>query len=384
MTKPLLFTPLSLRAIELKNRIVISPMCQYSAKDGFPNDWHFVHLGKFAQGGAGVVFAEATAVHPNGRISHGDLGIWSDEHIVPFKRIVNFIKSQRAVPAMQLAHAGRKGSMQRPWHGNGPLNASDRARGEEPWPIVAPSAIPMDKGWITPSALAMSDIKLLTEVWRNAAARAVEAGFEILEIHSAHGYLFHEFLSPLTNKRNDSYGGDLAGRMRFPLEVAAALREAWPSNLPLLTRISSVDGIEGGWTIEDSVVYARELKARGVDVIDCSSGGLIGSATAASIPRGLGFQVPFAERVRKEADIKTMSVGLIVEPLQAETILQNGQADLIAIGREALFDPNWPVHAEYALAKSIEEAFSDWPQQYGWWLQRREPGLRAAKAAAKN
>jgi 2,4-dienoyl-CoA reductase-like NADH-dependent reductase (Old Yellow Enzyme family) len=191
MTKPILFSPLSLRAIELKNRIVISPMCQYSAKDGLANDWHFVHLGKFAQGGAGVVFTEATAVHPNGRITHGDLGIWSDEQIVPFKRIVNFIKSQRAVPAIQLAHAGRKASMQRPWHGNGPLDATDRARGEEPWPIVAPSAIPMDKGWITPSALAMSDIKLLTEVWRNAAARAVEAGFEILEIHSAHGYLFH-------------------------------------------------------------------------------------------------------------------------------------------------------------------------------------------------
>lgn len=381
MTKPLLFTPITLRDVKLKNRVVISPMCQYSAKNGMANDWHMVHLGKFAQGGAGAVFVEATAVHPNGRITHGDMGIWSDAHIPPLKRIAAFVKSQGAVPAMQLAHAGRKASMQRPWHGNGPIDATDRARGEDAWPIVAPSAIPMDEGWLTPSALTESEIKSLREDWRNGTRRTLEAGFEMLEMHSAHGYLFHEFLSPLSNKRNDGYGGDRAGRMRFPLEVAETIREVWPKNLPLFTRISSVDGLDGGWTIEDSVVFARELKARGVDVIDCSSGGLIGSATAARIPRGLGFQVPFAERIRKEADIKTMSVGLIVEPQQAETVVENGQADLIAIGREALFNPNWALQAEYMLTGGNEATFSDWPQQYGWWLQKREPGLRAARAA---
>jgi len=384
MTKPLLFTPISLRDVQLKNRVVISPMCQYSAKDGLANEWHLVHLGKFAQGGAGVVFVEATAVHPHGRITHGDMGIWSDAHVPPLKRIADFVKSQGAVPAMQLAHAGRKASMQRPWHGNGPIDATDRARGEEAWPIVAPSAIPMDEGWLTPSALSTNDIKSLCEDWRAAALRSLEAGFQILEMHGAHGYLFHEFLSPLSNKRNDAYGGDLAGRMRFPLEVVEKIREVWPKGFPLFTRISSVDGLEGGWTLEDSVAYARELKARGVDVIDCSSGGLVGSATAARVPRGLGFQVPCAERIRKEAGIKTMSVGLIVEPQQAESILKNGQADLIAIGREALFNPNWPLQAEFMLAGGNETTFSDWPQQYGWWLQRREPVLRAARAAAKS
>ena len=381
MTKPLLLTPVKLRDVELKNRIVISPMCQYSAKDGMANDWHMVHLGKFAQGGAGAVFVEATAVHPNGRITHGDMGIWSDAHVAPLKRIAAFMKSFGSVPAMQLAHAGRKASMQRPWHGNGPIDATDRARGEDAWPIVAPSAIPMDQGWLTPSALTEAEIKSLREDWRKATQRALDAGFEILEMHGAHGYLFHEFLSPLSNKRNDGYGGDLAGRMRFPLEVAESIREVWPKNLPLFARISAVDGLDGGWTLEDLVAFARELKRRGVDVIDCSSGGLVGSATAARIPRGLGFQVPFAERIRKEANIKTMSVGLIVEPQQAEAVLQNGQADLVAIGREALFNPNWPLQAEYILSGGNEAAFGDWPQQYGWWLQRREPGLRAARAA---
>jgi 2,4-dienoyl-CoA reductase-like NADH-dependent reductase (Old Yellow Enzyme family) len=384
MIKPLLFSAISLRDVRLKNRVVISPMCQYSANDGLANDWHFVHLGKFAQGGAGAVFVEATAVHPHGRITHGDLGIWSNTHVPPLKRIAAFVKSQGAVPAIQLAHAGRKASSQRPWHGNGPLDATDRARGEDAWPIIAPSAIPMEEGWLMPSALEVSDIKSLREDWAKAASRAVEAGFEILEMHSAHGYLFHEFLSPLSNKRNDSYGGDLAGRMRLPLEIAETLRDVWPKKYPLFTRISSVDGIDGGWTLDDSVTFAHELKLRGVDVIDCSSGGLIGSATAARIPRGLGFQVPFAERIRKAANIKTMSVGLIVEPRQAAAILENGQADLIAIGREALFNPNWPFHAEYVLADGNEEVFKDWPQQYGWWLQRREPGLRAAKIAAKS
>jgi 2,4-dienoyl-CoA reductase-like NADH-dependent reductase (Old Yellow Enzyme family) len=382
MTQPMLFTPIKLRDLTLKNRIVVSPMCQYSAKDGFVTDWHFVHLGKFAQGGAGAVFVEASAVEPHGRITYGDVGIWSDAHAASLKRIASFIKSQGAAPAMQLAHAGRKASMQRPWHGNGPLNDSDQKRGETPWPIVAPSAIPMDEGWLTPRALSTDDLAKLLAAWRLAVLRTLDAGFEILEIHSAHGYLLHEFLSPLTNKRNDVYGGDRAGRMRLPLEMAETVRSVWPQEKPLFMRISSVDGLDGGWSLDDSVAYARELAARGVDVIDCSSGGLIGSATAAKIPRGLGFQVPFAEKIRKEAGIKTMTVGLIVEPRQAEAVLESGQADLIAIGREALFDPNWPLHAHYALAGSADDVFADWPQQYGWWLTRREPGLRAAREAA--
>jgi len=382
MTQPMLFTPITLRGVTLKNRIVISPMCQYSAKDGFVTDWHFVHLGKFAQGGAAAVFVEASAVEPRGRITYGDAGIWSDAHVAPLKRIASFVKSQGAVPAMQLAHAGRKASMQRPWHGNGPLGDGDQKRGETPWPIVAPSAIAMDEGWLTPSALATDDLAKLREAWRLAVARTIDAGFEMLELHSAHGYLLHEFLSPLSNKRNDAYGGDRGGRMRFPLEVAETIRAAWPKDKPLFVRISSVDGLDGGWSLDDSIAYALELKARGVDVIDCSSGGLVGSATAARIPRGLGFQVPFAEAIRKEAGIATMSVGLIVDPQQAETVLQNGQADLVAIGREALFDPNWPLHARYLLAGAADDVFADWPEQYGWWLTRREPALRAAREAA--
>jgi len=382
MTQPMLFTPITLRGVTLKNRVVISPMCQYSAQDGFVTDWHFVHLGKFAQGGAAAVFVEASAVEPQGRITYGDAGIWSDAHVAPLQRIASFVKSQGAVPAMQLAHAGRKASMQRPWHGNGPLGDDDKKRGETPWPIVAPSAIPMDEGWLTPNALTADDLAKLCEAWRLAVARTVDAGFEMLELHSAHGYLLHEFLSPLSNKRNDAYGGDRAGRMRFPLAVAETIRAAWPEDNPLFVRISSVDGLDGGWSLDDSVAYALELKARGVDVIDCSSGGLVGSATAARIPRGLGFQVPFAEKIRKEAGIATMSVGLIVDPQQAETVLERGQADLVAIGREALFDPNWPLHARYLLAGTAGDVFADWPEQYGWWLTRREPALRAAREPA--
>lgn len=369
-TKPRLFSPLTLRGVTLKNRIVISPMCQYSSTDGFASDWHLVHLGKFAQGGAALVFTEAAAVEADGRITHGDLGIWSDDHIPGLQRISAFIKSQGSVPAVQLAHAGRKASMQRPWHGNGPLDDSDRARGEIAWTVVAPSAIPMDKGWLMPHELSIDQIAGLQASWRAAAVRALAAGFEVIEMHSAHGYLGHEFLSPLSNKRSDRYGGDLQGRMRFVLELAETLRTVWPDDKPLFARLSSVDGVDGGWTLDDSVVLARELKARGVDVIDCSSGGLMGSATAARIKRGPGFQVPFSERIRKDARIDTMTVGLILEPEHAENILQSDQADLIAVGREALYNPNWALHAEVALGASGQ--FESWPHQYGWWLDKRQ------------
>ncbi|MGH8769199.1 MAG: hypothetical protein ACREVT_13620, partial [Burkholderiales bacterium] len=267
-SRPLLFTPISLRGVTLKNRVVISPMCQYSARDGLANDWHFAHLAKFAIGGAGLVFAEAAAVEASGRITHGDLGIWSDAHIAPLKRITDFIKSQGSVAAMQLAHAGRKASIQRPWDGNGPINETDRARGEDVWPVVAPSPIAMDSGWLTPHELTVNEIRQVQESWKKAALRALSAGFDVLEMHSAHGYLGHEFLSPLSNKRSDRYGGDLKGRMRFTLELAEILRAAWPQDKPLFVRVSSVDGIENGWTLDDTVALAKELKARGVDALD--------------------------------------------------------------------------------------------------------------------
>jgi len=372
-TSPLLFTPIELRGVKLRNRIVISPMCTYSAKDGLVNDWHLVHLGKLAQGGAGLVFTEAAAVEPHGRITHGDIGIWSDEQVPGLARIVSFIKSQGAVAAIQLAHAGRKASMQRPWHGNGPLDDADRARGEQVWDVVAPSAIALDEGWLKPHELSVGEIHDLQSNWCLAAERALQAGFEVIEIHSAHGYLGHEFLSPITNKRSDEYGGDLAGRMRFTLELAGRLRKVWPEDKPLFTRISSVDNIDSGWTIEDSIALARELKDRGVDVVDCSSGGLMGSATAARVKRGPGFQVPFAERIRRDAGISTMAVGLILDGPQAEQILQSRQADLIAIGREVLNNPNWPLHAEAQLG--CQGHFESWPEQYGWWLDKRQQSL---------
>ena len=383
MTEPLLFTPITLREVALRNRIVISPMCQYSAQDGVANDWHFAHLARFALGGAGLIFVEATAVKREGRITHGDMGLWQDAQIAPLKRIADFLKSQGAAPAIQLGHAGRKASMQRPWHGNGPLDASDRARGEEAWPIVAPSPLPMDEGWLMPHALTPTEMAALCEDFRRAALRALEAGFEVVEVHGAHGYLLQSFLSPIANRRNDAYGGDRAGRMRFPLEIAETVRAAWPKERPVFFRVSAVDGVEGGWMLDDTVVLAQELKARGVDVIDCSSGGIAGSATAARIPRGLGFQVPFAERVRREAGIKTMAVGLILEAHQAEAVLRDGQADLIAVGREALYDPNWPLHAERAL-KGDAGDFAHWPVQAGWWLERRERGLRALREGGRS
>ncbi|MDB5549216.1 MAG: NADH:flavin oxidoreductase/NADH oxidase, partial [Tardiphaga sp.] len=327
-------------------------------------------------GGAGIVMVEATAVAENGRITHGDVGLWQDGQTAPLKRIADFIRDQGSVPAIQLAHAGRKASMQRPWYGNAALTDADKARGDMPWQVVAPSPIPMDDGWLTPQEMTDTDMATLRDQWRLATLRAVEAGYELLEVHCAHGYLLHEFLSPLSNKRTDSYGGDRAGRMRYPLDIIETVRAVWPDNLPLSVRISSVDGVAGGIEIEDSLAFVREAKARGADVIDCSSGGLMGSATAARIPRGYSFQVPYAEAIRTQAEIPTMAVGLILHPQQAEEVIAKGQADLVAIGREVLFDPNWPLHARLSLNESNGDVFADWPKQYGWWLERREPGLR--------
>ena len=371
MSTPLLFQEIALREVTARNRIVVSPMCQYSAKDGQVTDWHLVHLGKFAQGGAGIVFVEATAVEKRGRITHGDTGIWEDAQIQGLARISSFIKANGATPALQLAHAGRKASMARPWYGNGPLTQADLDRGDKPWGIVAPTAKPVGEGWIGPRKLQADELQNLKETYRQATRRAHAAGFDILEVHAAHGYLLHSFLSPLANE------GPLEQRMRFPLEVAKVVRDAWPAQKPMFVRVSSVDDVEGGWSIEDTVRFSQELKAIGVDVIDCSSGGILGSATAATrvlLPRVPGFQLPFAERIRKEAGLKTMAVGLILTPQQAEEALAAGRADLIAIGREALWDPNWPVHAAQALGADPE--FEGWPVQYGWWLTRREALLR--------
>jgi 2,4-dienoyl-CoA reductase-like NADH-dependent reductase (Old Yellow Enzyme family) len=372
----LLFQPITLRGVTAKNRILISPMCQYSAVDGVANDWHLVHLGKFAQGGAGIVMVEATAVTAAGRITHGDVGLWHDGQTAPLERIAAFLRDNGAVPAIQLAHAGRKASMQRPWFGNAALDAEDRARGDLPWRVVAPSPIALDEGWLKPDALDLAELAGLREQWRLATLRAVDAGFDLLEVHCAHGYLLHEFLSPLSNRRDDGYGGDRQGRMRYPLEIIETVRGAWPDDKPLAVRISSVDGVEGGLELADQVAFAGEAKARGADLIDCSSGGLLGSATAARIPRGYGFQVPYAAEIRQSAGIATIAVGLILHPQQAEDILAQDSADLVAIGREALFDPNWPQHAQLALGAHGDEMFEAWPKQYGWWLERREPGLR--------
>jgi 2,4-dienoyl-CoA reductase-like NADH-dependent reductase (Old Yellow Enzyme family) len=373
----MLFDAIRIREIRIKNRIVVSPMCQYSAQDGHVTDWHLVHLGKFAQGGAGVVFVEATAVEKRARITHGDTGIWDDAHVPGLRRISEFVKSQGAVPAIQLAHAGRKASMARPWYGNGPLAQADFDRGDKPWSIVAACDTAIGEEWIKPRSFEKGDFQVVLNAYRQAVRRAHAAGFEILELHAAHGYLLHSFLSPLSNTRKDDYGGPLENRMRFPLEVAKEVRSAWPAGKPLFMRVSSIDDVEGGWSVEDTVALAKELKKAGVDVVDCSSGGILGSATAATrtvLQRVPGFQIPFAERVRSEAGIKTMAVGLILTPQQAEEALQGGRADLIAVGREALYDPNWPLHAAAALGADPE--FAQWPVQYGWWLTRRESLLK--------
>jgi 2,4-dienoyl-CoA reductase-like NADH-dependent reductase (Old Yellow Enzyme family) len=352
-------------------------MCQYSAQDGCVTDWHLVHLGKFAQGGAGIVFMEATAVEARGRITHGDTGIWDDAQVPGLRRIADFIRSQGALPAIQIAHAGRKASMARPWYGNAPLTQDDVARGDRPWNIVAPSATPLGPDWLKPQPLDERDMAELLEAYRQATRRAHAAGFDVLEVHAAHGYLLHTFLSPLSNSRSDQYGGSLQNRMRFPLQVVREVRGAWPAEKPLFVRVSSVDDVEGGWSLEDTIAFAKALKAADVDVVDCSSGGILGSASAPAktlLPRVPGFQIPFSEAVKREASIMTMAVGLILDPRMAEEALAAGRADLIAVGREALHDPNWPLHAAAELGADPE--YARWPVQYGWWLTRRASLLK--------
>lgn len=357
---PNLFTPLQLRGITLPNRIAVSPMCQYSCTDGFATDWHLVHLGCRAAGGAGMIVMEATAVSPEARISPGDNGIWLDAHVPKLRQITDFIRSQGSRPAIQLAHAGRKASTRRPWEGDAPLTLSEGG-----WEnVMAPSAIPFSGSYPHPVALDAGGIRKLTDDFAQAARRARAAGFEAVEIHAAHGYLLHEFLSPLSNQRTDQYGGDFANRIRALLEVLEAVQTEWPRDLPVLVRISATDWVEGGWDAGQSVALARILRERGVDLVDCSTGGLV---PYAKIPAGPGFQVPFAERVRREAGIATGAVGFITDPQDADSIIQTGKADLVLLARQMLRDPYWPVHAAETLGVTVS-----WPRQY----------LRAAPAGS--
>ncbi len=347
----MLFTPFALRGVTLRNRIGVSPMCQYSATDGRANDWHLVHLGGLAKGGAGLVIFEATAVEPRGRISPGDLGLWDEAQQEPLARIVRFVESQGAVPALQLAHAGRKASVRPPWEqGGAPLTAAPG------WEVVGPSAVPFGEGHPLPSALDEAGLRGLVAAFAAAARRAVAAGFKAVEVHAAHGYLLHQFLSPLSNHRTDGWGGDFAGRTRLAREVVAAVRGVVPDAMPVLVRLSATDWVEGGWTPDETVELARTLRGLGVDLIDCSSGGLV---PYARVPAAPGYQVGFAERVRREGGVASAAVGMITEPAQAEEIIAEGRADLVLLARQLLRDPHFPLRAALAL-----KAEGPWPSQY--------------------
>ena len=356
---PHLFEPFTLRGVTFPNRVFVSPMCQYSAEDGLANTWHLVHLGSRAVGGAALVMTEATAVTPEGRISPEDLGIWSDAHAESLAPIVRFIQQQGRVAGMQLAHAGRKGSTQRPWAGQGAVGLDDGG-----WQPVGPGVEPFAPNYPVPQALDEAGLHMVVSAFRSAARRARAIGIEVAEVHAAHGYLLHEFLSPLSNTRTDAYGGSFENRVRLCLEVVDAVRAEWPESLPVFVRISATDWVEGGWDIEQSVALARLLAARGVDLIDCSTGGNVAKAT---IPVGPGYQVPFAEQVRREAGIATGAVGLITTPEAANAIVAEGRADCVLLARQLLRDPYWPMHAADALGHA-----TDWPAQY----------LRAAPAGS--
>ncbi len=347
-----LFTPLTIKSVTYRNRVFVSPMCQYSSDAGMPNEWHLVHLGSRAVGGAGLVLVEASGVSPVGRISPWDSGIWSAVHAEAFRRITAFMSAQGAVPGIQIGHAGRKASTWRPW---------DQERGAVPeteggWQTIGPGPEPFAEGYPAPRAMTEADMDEVAGQFEAAAALAVQAGFQTLEIHMAHGYLMHEFLSPLVNRRTDRYGGSFENRTRFPLRVASAVRGAWPEELPLLVRISATDWIEGGWDVEQSVRLSRELKALGVDLVDCSSGGAV---PGAKIPVGPGYQTALAATIREKAGVLTGAVGMIIGPAQAETILATGQADAILMAREFLRDPYWPLHAARSLGVDVP-----WPDQY--------------------
>jgi 2,4-dienoyl-CoA reductase-like NADH-dependent reductase (Old Yellow Enzyme family) len=368
--RPMLFEPFTIRGLTLKNRLVVPPMVHYRCEAGHTcGTFHVVHLGRYALGGFGLVFVEVTAVEEVGLTNENDMGIWNDAQAESFKPLIAFMKRQGTAIGIQIGHGGRKSSSQSAMQGMGPINEENIKAGAKVWQPVGPTSEPVADGWLKPRALTTAECRAMPATWAGAARRAVAAGFDTIEVHTAHGYLLASFLSPVSNTRNDEYGGDRAGRMRLPLEIVEAVRAEMPDTMPLFVRVSSVDGTVEGWNMDDTVVFARELKARGVDVIDCSSGGISGAATAAQVTRSLGFQVPFAERVRKEAEIPTMAVGIILEAEQAEAILQNGQADLIAVGRQSQFNPNIAQHWAHDLG--LNTRFEDWSPEFGWWLEKR-------------
>ena len=376
MGTPLLFQPINIRDVTLKNRVVVAPMHQYAAVKGYPTDWHLMNAGRFAAGGAGLVFIESTKVERRGCGTAGDMGLWDDTYTEHFKRLADFIRSQNSVPAIQLGHSGRKARRFRPWEGGAPLTEEGAIKAGvddwDDWELVAPSAIGSSETEPIPRALSFGEIQKTIENWSEAARRADEAGFEVLEIHAAHGYLLHQFLSPKANLRTDEYGGSESKRMRLPLEIAEAIRANWPEEKPLFIRLSVED--DAGWGPDESVRFSKLVKEKGVDVVDCSSGGMRGSPVLSAGPVGYGYQVPYAEKIRKEADLMSMAVGLIVHAEQAEEILQSGRADLIAIAREFLHNPNWALDA--ALKLGVEDAFKVTPPAYDYWLEKRSSSVK--------
>lgn len=371
-----LLMPLTIRGVTLPNRIVVSPLCMYSAVDGLAQPFHFAHLSTFARGKAGLIFAEATAVTDIGRITPDCLGIWSDKHVEKLKPITRFIAEMGCIAGIQLAHAGRKAATTSPFAGGGkPLSADD----PQFWPVVGPSAVPVAENFQTPRELTKEDLDTVVQSFVNAAKRSLAAGFEVIELHGAHGYLLHSFLSPLANIRTDEFGGNLVNRMRFPLQVTRAVRAAIGEAVPLFFRISAIDGVENGWSMDDSIALANELANCGVDIVDCSSGGIggaprfriddAGKPLTKSSARTPGFQVPFAERIQKETALKAMAVGVIIDPQQADNIIASGQAELVALGREIMYDPFWPLRA--ALELGDDPDYDMWPPQYKWAVDRR-------------
>jgi 2,4-dienoyl-CoA reductase-like NADH-dependent reductase (Old Yellow Enzyme family) len=373
LVENVLFSPIEIRGLKLKNRVVVSPMCQYTAVDGYLNDWHVSHLNQFASGGAALILMEATAVEERGRITHGCSGLWSDSHMDGMKIVIEQVKKRGAAIGVQLGHAGRKASISRPWEGDCPLSEKEFAKGELNWEIVGPSAVPFSEGWLTPHELSINEISDVIDSWVHAAKRALKLGFDVIEIHSAHGYLSHSFLSPMSNTREDRYGGSLKNRTRFTLELAKAVRDVWPIDKPLFIRISAVDGKLDGWKISDSIYLAKSLKKIGIDVIDCSSGGISGYGENILPPPTPGYQVSHSSVIKEQVGIITQAVGLITEPAQAETILRCGSADLVSLARELLYNPYWVRHAAKILDQ--DKYFEDMPIQYSYWLEMRSKGM---------
>ena len=376
-----LFSPLNLRSVTLPNRVGVSPMCMYASRDGLVTDFHVAHLGRFALGGAGLVIAEATAVHPRGRISPFDAGLWNDDQIPGWRRITALLTASGSVPGVQLGHAGRRAAVREPWRAGSPLDEEDAAAGFGPWPLVAPSALAAGPGHAVPAELTPAEISRSVQDWHDAAARAVSAGFRFIELHGAHGYLLHSFLSPVSNRRTDRYGGTAENRLRYPLEVVAAVRDAIGDGVPLSFRISAVDGAEGGLGIDETVEIARRLAAAGVDVVDTSSGGITTDHSVDTrIRRGFAFHADFSRRIRDEGGVPTATVGLVLDPQQAALLIDHGDADLVLLGRQALDDPNWPHHARLALG---DDSHDSWDARYGSALGPRARTLARLAASGE-